>query len=122
MNKLLLFTLVHLFSCFVGSAFALDANFEGNAAKVLDILGTNLMPVSTPDNLPSNPLILGLGANTFRVLFAVPMRIPPQLEFQALPAEASAKVIEKSKFGFTVVFEPISVPVTQFGFTASAEL
>jgi hypothetical protein len=92
------------------------------ASEVLDILSTNLMPVSTPDNLPSNPLILGLGANTFRVLFAVPMRIPPHLEFQALPAGANAKVIEKSKFGFTVVFEPISVPVTQFGFTADAEL
>ncbi|HQS82565.1 MAG TPA: hypothetical protein PKV42_08890 [Thiobacillus sp.] len=92
------------------------------ASEVLDILSTNLMPVSTPDNLPSNPLILGLGANTFRVLFAGPMRIPPQLEFKDLPAGASAKVIEKSKFGFTVVFEPISVPVTQFGFTASAEL
>lgn len=92
------------------------------ASEVLDILSTNLMPVSTPANLPSNPLILGLGVNTFRVLFAVPMRIPPHLEFQALPAGANAKVIEKSKFGFTVIFEPISVPVTNFGFSASAEL
>ena len=92
------------------------------ASEVLDILSTNLMPVSTPENLPSNPLILGLGANTFRVLFSVPMRIPPHLEFQALPAGASAKVIEKSKFGFTVIFEPITIPVTKFGFAASARL
>ncbi|AMK79113.1 MULTISPECIES: hypothetical protein [Methylomonas] len=92
------------------------------ASEVLEILSTNLMPVSTPTNLPSNPLILGLGANTFRVLFSVPMRITPHLEFQVLPAGANAHVIEKSKFGFTVVFEPISVLVTQFGFTASAEL
>lgn len=92
------------------------------ASEVLDILGKNLIPVSTPNNLPSNPLILGLGENTFRVLFAVPMRIPPKLKFQAIPAGVNAKIIEKSKFGFTVVFEPNSVPVTQFEFEANAEL
>jgi hypothetical protein len=92
------------------------------ASEVIDILSTNLMPVAVLDNLPSKPLILGLSANTFRVLFAVPMRVPPELEFPGLPAGTHAKVVEKSKFGFTVEFEPISIPVTTFGFAASAEL
>ena len=92
------------------------------ATEVLQILSTNLIPVSVPENLPSKPLILGLGANTFRVLFAVPMRIPPELTFQGLPSGTTATVTEKSKFGFTVVFSPSAVPVANFGFTASAEL
>lgn len=92
------------------------------AAEVLDILSTNLMPVSVPNDLPSKPLILGLAPNTFRVLFAVPARIPPRLEFQGLPPGVHANVTENSKFGFSVVFEPTSVPVTNFGFIGDAEL
>ena len=92
------------------------------ATEILEILSTNLIPVSAPDNLPSKPLILGLGPNTFRVLFAVPMRIPPELAFQGLPQGTTATVTEKSKFGFSVIFSPNTIPVTNFGFTASAEL
>ena len=92
------------------------------ATEVLEILSTNLMPVSAPENLPTKPLILGLGANSFRVLFAVPMRIPPELSFQGLPAGITATVTEKSKFGFTVIFTPNTIPVPKFGFTAGAEL
>lgn len=92
------------------------------ASEVLKILSTNLIPVSVPENLPSKPLILGLGANTFRVLFAVPMRIPPELTFQGLPSGTTATVTEKSRFGFTVVFSPSAVAAANFGFTASAEL
>jgi len=92
------------------------------ATEVLEILSKNLMPVSVPENLPTKPLILGLGANTFRVLFAVPMRIPPGLSFQGLPLGTNATVTEKSKFGFTVVFTPNTIPVANFGFAASAEL
>jgi hypothetical protein len=92
------------------------------ASEVLQILSTNLMPVSVSENLPSKPLILGLGANTFRVLFAVPMRIPPELSFHGLPPGTTATVTEKSKFGFTVVFTPNTILVTSFGFSASAEL
>lgn len=92
------------------------------AAEVLDILSTNLIPVSTRDDLPSKPLILGLAPNTFRVLFEVPARIPPRLTFQGLPSGVHANVTENSKFGFTVVFEPTSIPVTNFGFIGDAEL
>lgn len=92
------------------------------AVEVLDILSTSLIPVLTPPNLPSNPLILGLGSNSFRVLFSVPMRIAPTLEFHNLPDKVQANVIEKSKFGFTVIFEPSTIPVSNFGFSANAEI
>lgn len=92
------------------------------ATEVLEILSTNLISVSVHENLPTKPLILSLGANTFRVLFAVPMRIPPELAFEGLPAGTTATVTEKSKFGFTVTFTPTDVPVANFGFSASAEL
>lgn len=91
------------------------------ASEVLDVLSKNLIKVEVPENLPSRPLILGLGSNVFRILFAVPMRIPPQLEFQNLPEGTRAEVTEKSEFGFTVRFTPLEVPVISFGFTASAE-
>ncbi len=94
----------------------------GLASEVLDILSSNLAAVSVRDDLPSHPLIIALGENSFRVLFSVPMRIPPQLEFQGIPEGSQAHVLEKSKYGFTVSFEPINIPVTNFGFSASAEL
>lgn len=92
------------------------------ASEVLDILSTNLIPVVVPENLPSKPLILALGSNTFRVLFSVPMRIPPRLEFHGLPDGVQAHVTEESKFGFTVIFSPSAVTVTNFGFSADARL
>lgn len=92
------------------------------ASEVLDVLSNNLVKVEVPDNLPSEPLVLGLAPNLFRVLFASPMRIPPQLEFQGLPAGTRAEVTEKSEFGFTVRFTPPEISVTNFGFVASAEL
>lgn len=92
------------------------------ASEVLDILSKNLIQVAAPESLPNRPLILSLGSNTFRVLFSVPMRIPPRLEFQGLPEGVHPEVTEKSEFGFTVRFAPATIPVTNFGFTADAEL
>jgi len=92
------------------------------ASEVLDVLSTNLIPVAAPENLPSRPLLLNIGTNTFRVLFAVPMRIPPQLEFNDLPIGVVPSVTEKSKFGFTVTFSPSAIPVAHFSFSADAEL
>jgi hypothetical protein len=66
-------------------------------------------------------LIIKTAPNTFRVTFAVPMRIPPELTFQGLPAGATAHVVEKSKIGFTVLFAPTSIPVDRFGFVASVQ-
>lgn len=92
------------------------------ASEVLDVLSRSLIKVDAPENIPSRPLILRLGPNVFRVLFAVPARIPPHLEFQNLPTGARAEVTDKSEFGFSVRFMPPEIPVTTFGFTASAEL
>ena len=65
----------------------------GLASEVLDILTNNLAIVSVREDLPSHPLIIGLGDNTFRVLFAVPMRIPPNLVFNDIPEGSQANVI-----------------------------
>lgn len=92
------------------------------ASEVLDVLSKNLTKVEVPEYLPSEPLVLGLSPNLFRVLFAAPMRIPPQLDFQGLPVGTRADVTEKSEFGFTVRFSPPEIAVTSFGFVASAEL
>ncbi len=92
------------------------------ASEVLDVLSKNLIKVDAPENLPSKPLILGLGANVFRVLFAAPMRLKPQLDFQNLPAGSRSEVTDKSEFGFTVRFTPPEIVVTEFGLTANSEL
>jgi hypothetical protein len=67
-------------------------------------------------------LIIKTAPNTFRVTFAVPMRIAPALTFSGLPEGVEAHVIEKSNVGFTVVFTPTTIPVDKFGMQASAEL
>jgi hypothetical protein len=67
-------------------------------------------------------LLINTAPNTFRVIFAVPMRIPPRLEFPNLPEGVSANVVEKTNVGFTVVFTPQSIAVNKFGFIADAEL
>lgn len=92
------------------------------AEEVLNVIKSHLVPVEVRDNHPGRPLILHLDNNTFRVLFAVPMRIPPSLQFQGLPEGVHANVVEKSKFGFTVAFTPNEIPVNGFGFSADAEL
>ena len=92
------------------------------ATEVLDILSTNLTPVTTMKGLSSKPLILSVGSNTFKVLFTVPARDKPRLDFQGLPIGTQAKVIEVSKFGFTVIFTPTSVPITKFGFIADSRI
>lgn len=98
-----------------GEKFALTS-------EILDLIGKSVPTVQAPPNLPGQPLILGLGSNRFRVLFSVPMRIPPHLEFQSLPLGAQAQVEEVSKFGFTVNFTFPGSEIKSFGFTASAEL
>ncbi|WP_441256017.1 hypothetical protein [Tardiphaga sp. 285_C5_N1_2] len=67
-------------------------------------------------------LIIKTGQNTFRVTFAVPMRIPPTLEFEDLPKGVTPVVIEKTNIGFVVIFTPTTTAVEKISFTASAEL
>lgn len=67
-------------------------------------------------------LILHLSANRFRVIFAVPMRIPPRLEFVGLPSGTKSVVTDNSTTGFTVEFYSPSAPIEKFGFVADAEL
>ena len=67
-------------------------------------------------------LVIKTAPNEFKVIFAVPMRIAPDLQFPSLPAGVTPHVIEKSNIGFTVIFTPASIPIETFGLIASAEL
>lgn len=67
-------------------------------------------------------LLIKTAPNTFRVLFNVPMRIAPRVDFPNLPNGVNATVLEKTNIGFTVMFSAQSIPVEKFGFTADAEL
>jgi hypothetical protein len=67
-------------------------------------------------------LIVKTAANTFKVVFAVPMRVAPNLQFVDPPRGVTPNVLEKTNIGFTVIFTPQSIPVEFPKFTADAEL
>lgn len=92
------------------------------AEHILSTITDNLAPVTEATNLPSQPLIIGLAPNVFKVVFSVPMRVPPELGFHGVPDGVTASVSELTRFGFMVTFRPTDIPVSTFGFTASAEL
>jgi hypothetical protein len=56
-------------------------------------------------------LIIRTAPNTFRVTFAVPMRVAPDIKFGGLPPGVTANIIEKSNIGFTVVFTPLTISI-----------
>jgi hypothetical protein len=75
------------------------------------------------ENLPNGKtLFIKIAPNTFRVFFGVPMYKPPELVFFNLPSGAQPKVIENSKFGFMVRFNPENIPVEVFDFSAEANI
>jgi hypothetical protein len=92
------------------------------ADHILSELRALIGETKTIGSGPSEALLIKTGPNTFRVTFAVPMRIPPNLTFQNIPKGSDAHVIEKTTIGFTVVFTPSSIAVDTFGFVASAQL
>lgn len=98
------------------------AETEELAKTVLNIIRTDLAPIRVERSLPQESLFIKIGANTFRVLFSVPMRTTPRLQFSDLPEGVTATVLENSRFGFTVAFTPLSSPVERFGYIADAEL
>ncbi|MEZ9066325.1 hypothetical protein [Vibrio atlanticus] len=91
------------------------------ADNILGVITSNLVPVQEAPQLPHNPLIIGLGLNKYKVIFAVPMRIAPRLDFGMLPKNVTSHVTEATKFGFTVEFIGTNEPLP-FGFSADAEL
>jgi len=76
----------------------------------------------TLDTPQGKILIIKFSQNSFSVTFPVPMRVTPKIEFFNLPMGSTPKIMESSNIGFTVVFEPVTIPVETFNFTASAEL
>jgi hypothetical protein len=92
------------------------------AEHILSIITNNAASFVVASNLPSQPLIISIGRNTFKVIFAVPMRIAPELDFTGIPQDVTHEISEHSKFGFVVKFSPDNIAVNQFVFSASAEL
>lgn len=90
--------------------------------EVLKLIATDLVPIQQRNDLPRQPLLLKTANNTYKVLFSVPMRRQPNLNFLGLPEGVKPNVLEKTKFGFTVVFSPLAIEVSDFGFEADAEL
>jgi hypothetical protein len=91
------------------------------AEHILKELRALLGEVQTAPGPGGQALIIKTAGNTFRVTFAVPMRVAPTLTFTGLPKDVQAHVTEVTNIGFAVVFTPINIPVDNFGFQADAE-
>ena len=92
------------------------------ASEILKILNQDVVRTLVRDDLPGKPLVIELQPNSFRVIYPVPMRAPPNLTFTGLPVGVSPQVSDKSEISFTVSFLPTSIPVKTFGVIASADL
>jgi hypothetical protein len=57
-------------------------------------------------------LIIQTAPNTFRIVFPVVMRIVPRLEVHRTPEGTEAKVVETSRVGATVIYTPMTTPVS----------
>jgi hypothetical protein len=109
----------------VQSRFTGHENLEDritSADQIIENLRSLLGVTQTIPGPGGRALLIKTAPNTFRVLFAVPMRIAPRLDFHGLPNGVTANVLEKTNIGFTVTFTPQSIPVETFGFSADAEL
>jgi hypothetical protein len=113
------------------SAIALQSKFTGqenirdratSGDQIIENLRLLLGETQTSPGPGGQALLIKTAPNTFRVIFAVPMRIAPDIEFLNLPQGVTANVIEKTNIGFTVIFTPQSTVVDKFGFAAHAEL
>lgn len=97
------------------SISAVEQQFESFVRN--DLFNLQIIP-----NSPQGPLYIRLEPNKYRVVFSVPMRIPPAVEIVGVPNDIERKVTDISVFGFTVEFLSKDFIVNNFGFTASAEL
>jgi hypothetical protein len=92
------------------------------ATEILKILNQDVVRTLVRNDLPGKPLLIEVAPNSFRVIFNVPMRVPPKLTFLGLPAGVAPVVTDESEISFSVNFLPVSIPVQTFGFIADAEL
>jgi hypothetical protein len=113
------------------SAISIQSRFTGqentrdrivSSDQIIENLRLLLGVTQTVPGPGGQALLINTAPNTFRVIFAVPMRIPPRLEFRGFPDGVVPNVVEKTNIGFTVVFTPQSIAVSKFGFVADAEL
>jgi hypothetical protein len=107
------------------SRFSGQENVQDRIAsseQIIENLRSLLGVTQTVPGPGGRALLIKTGPNLFRAIFAVPMRVPPHLEFQGLPNGVVVHVVETTKVGFAVMFTPQSIAVETFGFVANAEL
>jgi hypothetical protein len=97
------------------SISAIEQQFESFVRN--DLFNLQIIP-----DYPHGPLYIRLAQNKYRVVFSVPMRIPPTVEISGVPIEIERRVTDISVFGFTVEFLSKDFIVNNFGCSRSAEL
>ncbi len=96
-----------------------SAEINGQNVEDLKNALNNIEAVATPFG---EGIRIKLGQNLYRVIYAVPMRVTPNVSFIGLPTVIKPTLNESTNLGFTVIFFPLSIPVNDFGLSASAEL
>lgn len=94
---------------------AIEQQFESFVRN--DLFNLQIIPDS-----PLGTLFIRLEPNKHRVVFSVPMRIPPTVKISDIPNDIDYRVTDISTFGFTVEFLSKNIIVNKFGFFADAEL
>ncbi|TOL77692.1 hypothetical protein CGH91_23235, partial [Vibrio parahaemolyticus] len=92
------------------------------ADNIMGVIAQNLAPVKQAPQLPNQPLVIGLGMNKYKIIFAVPMSRTPDINFGQLPQGVTTEITDTSKFGFTVEFKGVTGTLDPFGFSANVEL
>ena len=93
-------------------------NLSSRLIADLNLVLQNANVEATPRG---DALILRTGPNTFRVIFPVPMRVPPRVTFSGLPDGVSSNIVEETDVGLTVIFTPQTIPVNSFNFNPHAD-
>lgn len=91
---------------------------QAAAERILDDLEIIERSAAVIPFAQGNGLVLEVGPNMFRVTFPEPMRAVPSATIQDAPSGAKAKVEEISNVGATIVFSPLSAPVSLQEFLA----
>lgn len=92
------------------------------ADNILEVITSNLMPIKESNQLPSQPLVIMLDINKYKVIFAVPMRRTPDINFGQLPEGVTSDITDASKFGFTVEFKGVTGIFDPFGVVSNPNL
>lgn len=104
-------------------SYSHDESEKGNLAlNILNVIMGTLAPIKKVNVLPNHPLVILLDNNKYKVIFSVPMRRIPDINFDQLPQGVTAEITDSSQFGFTVEFKGTTGIFDPFGFSDNTEL